>query len=509
MKAKLFPLWVIINLLLVISSLSLWITVPEFKTLNISISVFTLCLSVVLIMVKLEEIRSLIKTTFFKNMMTHMVNVILVACILGMINYLGNKNYKEFDITFEKRNSLATQTVKVLEMVKAPLKITLFAKREQWTPILRLLKLYEAQSKLITIEAFDTDLRPDLVKSLSITQNGTVILNYQGKQTQFVLTDELSITNNLLKILRERSLILYATTGHEELSCESKEAEGISVLCDQIKAQNYDLRSLDLSQSKEIPSDADALLVLGPQVSFLDSEADQLSRYLKRGGSLFLALAPSFKKGIYRNLNILAHDYGLNLGEDIVVDRLSTVQGAEATIPIISEYNQEHPITAGLTQRTIFPLSSSVQVLEGQDTAALLAFTSKFPGSWAESDLKGITEGRANYEEGKDIAGPIGLLGIGESTETTNDSRLVLLGSSSFLVNGYQTQSANGTLFLNALSWMLNDEGIISFNRTANENAPVILSAMHIQMIFVISVIIVPVVFFGTAIFIYRRRRLL
>lgn len=509
MKNKLFPLWVIINLLLLVTSLSLWVTAAEYKTLNISVSAFTLCLSLILILAKILEIKKFVKTMFFKNMMIHVINVLLVACILGMVNYLGNKNYKEYDITIEQRNSLATQTIKVLEMVKEPLTISLFAKREQWIPIIRLLKLYEAQNKLITIEAFDTDLRPDLVKSLGISQNGTVILNYKGNQTQFVITDELSVTNNLLKILRERALIVYMTTGHQELSCDNKEAEGISIICDQIRAQNYELRTVDLTQTHEVPTDADAVLVLGPQVAFLDSEADQLSKFLKNGGSLFLGLSPSFKKNLYKNLVELAYDYGLNLGQDVVIDRLSTVQGAEATIPIVSDYNQDHPITAGLNQRTIFPLSASVQVIEGQDTAALLAFTSKFPGSWAESDIKGITEGRADYNEGKDQPGPIGLIGIGESTDSVANSRLVLLGSSSLLVNGYQGQSANGTLFLNSLSWMLSDEGIISFNRTANENAPVILSALHIQMIFVISILIVPIVFLGTAIFIYRRRRLL
>ena len=509
MKNKLFPLWVIINLLLVITCLSLWITASEYKTLNISLSIFTLCLSFILIAVKFNEIKNFVQTRYFKNMMVHVINVTLVAAILSLVNYLGNKNYKEFDITLEKRNSLAAQTLKVLEMVKAPLKISLFAKREQWGPILNLLKLYEAQNKYVSIEAFDTDLRPDLVKSLGIAQNGTVILNYQGNQTKFVIADELSVTNNLLKILRDRSLVVYATTGHQELSCDSKEADGLSILCDQIRAQNYDLRTINLTQTKEIPTDADGVLVLGPQVAFLNSEADQLSRYLKRGGSVFLALAPAFKKNLYKNLNILAYDYGLALGEDIVIDRLSTVQGAEATIPIVTSYNPEHPVTAGLNQRTIFPLASSVQILEGQDTATLLAFTSQFPGSWAETDLNGVTKGRADYQEGQDIPGPIGLIGIGESTQTTANSRMVLLGSSSFLANGYQTQSGNGTLFLNALSWMLSDEGILSFNRTVTENEPVILSAIHIQMIFVISIIIVPIVFFGAAIFIYRRRRLL
>ena len=58
-------------------------------------------------------------------------------------------------------------------------------------------------------------------------------------------------------------------------------------------------------------------------------------------------------------------------------------------------------------------------------------------------------------------------------------------------------------------SWLLNDEGIISFNRPGGEEYPVILSAQHIQMIFVISILLVPIIFFGAGIFVYRRRRLL
>jgi ABC-type uncharacterized transport system involved in gliding motility auxiliary subunit len=99
-------------------------------------------------------------------------------------------------------------------------------------------------------------------------------------------------------------------------------------------------------------------------------------------------------------------------------------------------------------------------------------------------------------------------MGVAEGTGSST-SRVVLLGSSSFLVNGYQNQSGNPILFLNSVSWMVNDEGIISFNRPDFEEFPVILSAQHLQMIFVISIVVVPLVFFGVAIFIYRRRRLL
>jgi ABC-type uncharacterized transport system involved in gliding motility auxiliary subunit len=201
----------------------------------------------------------------------------------------------------------------------------------------------------------------------------------------------------------------------------------------------------------------------------------------------------------------------LALGKDVVVDRSSTVQGGEATIPIITKYDEGHPVTAGFNFRTVFPLSSSVSTVPGNDSATILAYTSPFPGSWAESDLKGVTEGTAKFEEGKDKKGPIGLLGAGEKVgkEGNSDSRFILLGSSSFLVNAYQAQSGNSTLFLNAASWMLNDEGIISFNRPGTEEFPVILSAQHIQLIFVVSILLVPIIFFGAGIFVYRRRRLL
>ncbi len=508
MKNWLFPLWVIVDVLLFLASLSLWISAPEFKTLNIGLTVFSACLGLLLVFTKFDEIRIFVKSHYFKKVLYHGVNAFLIFLILGVVNYLGNKNYKEFDLTREKRNSLTEQTKKVVEMVKSPLKMTLFAKREEWNSMLNLMRLYEAQSKNIQIEAVDTDLRPDLVKSKGITQNGTIVLSYGGKESLFTLIDELSVTNALLKLLRTDRITLYFVTGHQELSCSETSQEGISILCEKLRTQNYEVKELDLTKITSIPKDATAVFVLGPVSGFLKQEIDLLDNYIKNGGSFFLALAPAFKAELYDNLTSLMRPFGLELGKDVVIDRLSTVQGAEATIPIVNKYESDHPITSGFNLRTIFPLSSSVKVIAGNDTPELLAMTSSFPGSWAETNLKGITEGKAEFQEGKDQRGPIGLLGIAEGTGASS-SRVTLLGSSSFLINAYQAQSGNTTLFLNTVSWMVNDEGIISFNRPGIEEFPVILSAQHLQMIFVISILVVPIVFFSCAIFIYRRRRLL
>lgn len=509
MKSWLYPLWVIIDVLLLLVMVALWITAPEYLTLNLSLTAFCVCLALILAVMRKQSLSVFMKSAYFRKAAYHSVNVFLVISILGLINYLGNKNFREFDLSSENRNSLTEQTAKVLEMVKGPLKMTVFSRREEWQSILTLLKLYEARNKNIKLTAVDTDVRPDLVKEKNIQQNGTVLIEYQGKETAFLVTDELSVTNALLKAIRSERIVLYFVTGHQELNCFVPSLEGISQLCERLKAQNYEVVPLDLTRSKDVPADATAVFVLGPTSGFLKSEVDQLSRYLSKGGSMYLALAPAFKLELYDSLIELAKPYGLTLGKDIVVDRLSTVQGAEATIPIVTSYDQNHPITAGFSQRTIFPLSASVQTVPGKDGAILLAFTSTFPGSWAETDLKGVTQGKASYNEKVDKPGPVALLGIGDSTENTRGSRFVLLGSSSFLLNAYQGQSGNTVLFLNTISWLVNDEGIISFNRPGVEESPVLLSAQHLQIIFVISIMLVPLVFFGTAIFVYRRRRIL
>src|SRR5690606_12428582 len=112
MKNWLFPLWVIIDVLIFVAAISSWIAAPEFKTLNVSMTVFAFALAILLISVKFKEFKSFISSKYFHKVLFHSVNVFLVIAIVGLLNYLGNKNFKEFDLTKEKRNSLTEQTMK-------------------------------------------------------------------------------------------------------------------------------------------------------------------------------------------------------------------------------------------------------------------------------------------------------------------------------------------------------------------------------------------------------------
>ena len=56
------------------------------------------------------------------------------------------------------------------------------------------------------------------------------------------------------------------------------------------------------------------------------------------------------------------------------------------------------------------------------------------------------------------------------------------------------------------LAWVVDDEGIISLNRPELENEMILLSASQVTLIFYFSIVFMPFLFFGIAVYFYRRR---
>lgn len=509
MKTWMIRIWAIIDLLVILSALALWLAAPAMVTLNISLTIFSILLTAVLLYPHREEIKVFVKSSYFKKCIVMGINIFLVCSIVGLFNYLGNRKGLEIDVTHKGMNTVAPQTQKVLEMLTSPVKINLYAKREDWPQYLGLLKLFSSASSKIQLEAIDMDLKPHLAKEKGITQSGTIELISEKAQLQVFLDSELTLTNALLKTLRDKPIKVYFTIGHNELTCKSREADGISLFCDTLTGTNYELAELDLMKESSVPTDADVLIIAGPDSSFLKEEVQRVEDYLNRGGSLLMALAPSFELDRYQNLRELMGRFGLDIRNDLVLDRVSTVQGADATIPLINNYASDHELTKDLKARSLFPMSSSISKIQVEEVhSALLAMTTSFPGSWAESDLDTVVKGKAVFDD-KDLKGPIAVLAAAEKHQHTTkvkDTRIILSGSSSALVNAYIQQEGNRKLFSQSVAWLAFDEGILSFNKVVETDSPIVLSAIHLNIVFVVSIILLPVIFWALAFLMYRKR---
>ena len=102
--------------------------------------------------------------------------------------------------------------------------------------------------------------------------------------------------------------------------------------------------------------------------------------------------------------------YGIEISDDVVIDRLSRLFGASERVPVVMEYGP-HKITENFSQPTFFPDARSVvpseKAPDGIDVQVLAATSAN---AWAERNLAMLKQGKAAFDKGEDMAGPVPLV---------------------------------------------------------------------------------------------------
>jgi ABC-type uncharacterized transport system involved in gliding motility auxiliary subunit len=500
----LIRIWIFINLLLWLSSFAVMVAVFDTPFIYLSMLSASFIMTVILLYVRRGHVKSFFSNKTNQNYLTHITRIFLVAIILALVNYLVYKNSRTIDVTSSQLHKLSDQTIKVLEAVDKKVSLKLFSSRPKWNQYLQLINMYENLNKNIEVEAIDSETNPSLVKAYGVQAEGTVVLEQAEKKVQAVIKDELSLTNLFIKLNRDKKILIYYTTGHGEVDLNSGSNEGGDYLKKILLQSLYELRPLNLMEVREVPKDADLLFMLGPNFGVVDREIELIKSYLEKGGNLLLTLGPQFVENKVQNLHDFLVQFGIDTINSVVVDRLSQMQGTNATIPMVKEFNQKHPITKEFSGRVIYPLTSAFVVNEQEGIKSdILFYSATFPSSWAETNLDALKKGDATYDS-NDFKGPNALAVA--LYDKTHFSKIVLTGSTSFVINGYQNQSPNFNLLLNMMSWLVDDQGLTSLNRPGLKQERIFISTGQSNLIFYISIIIAPFLFFGIGIYFYRRR---
>ena len=204
--------------------------------------------------------------------------------------------------------------------------------------------------------------------------------------------------------------------------------------------------------------------------------------------------------------------WGIELGEDIIIDPMSKLFGGDFAAPVVNQYTA-HEITSGFVLSTIFPIIRSVRgvPVAGITTTELLKTGAN---SWAESDFVSGT-GTVNYDEGKDIKGPVSVsvIAIKNLDEVPNEGKpslkatLLVVGDSDFSNNRYTNFSGNGDFFLNAVSWLAEEEQLISIRPRERKSTPIQMTQSLGNAIFIMGIIVFPGLIATLGIRIWWRRR--
>ncbi len=257
------------------------------------------------------------------------VKISLFAGIILLANAVSAGTFYRFDFTGLAQFTLTSQTKEVLAGLDEPVEIVNF-----FTPTIPaavsgyardLLAEYQNYTDQLTVREIDPELNPDQARQYGIARYGsyytelggiTVFRSAEGQRdvfgVQILAEAEHAFTSAILEVTGTLQKRVYFLTGHGESS----------IAVDYVNAKNglrdnlFQVDELDLLRVRDIPSDAAALIMAGPQQDLGSAELDILKSYLADGGRLFILLNPNPPK----RLKELLAEWWIGVGEGTIID---------------------------------------------------------------------------------------------------------------------------------------------------------------------------------------------
>ena len=452
-------------------------------------------------------------------------SVLAVLGILVAINYIGARQNKRWDLTANKQFSLSDQSKNVIVKLDAPLQILVFDKETEFPRFQDKLKEYQYLSKQVTAEYIDVDKKPAAARQNQISQYGTIVLNYKGRTERVTADNEQDITNGIIKVVSGQQKKLYFTQGHGERDTGSADRDGYNAIAAALGRENYGVDKLVLAQQGAVPADATMVIIAGPKTDFFAPEIEALKKYLETSGKVMVEIDPPDKadSAPLANLIALAHDWGVQVGNDVVVDvsGMGRLIGTDASVPVAANY-PPHPITQRFSLLTAFPLARSASpVTGGVNGHTAQTFVESSPRSWAEADIKSLlASGEVSLDESKgDKKGPVSIGSAVSASSTAApkpgdppdapkpETRVVVIGDSDFAANSGLGIQGNRDLFMNIVGWLSQQENLISIRPKEADDRRITLTATQQANIQWLSLLIIPASIFGMGVYTWWRRR--
>lgn len=458
----------------------------------------------------LEEIRGFLFSRGARLGAGSLVSILLVGGIVIILALLTAQHSARFDLTANKRFTLAEQTQKVLAGLGQPVEATAFyqeggAKAQAES----LLSLYAHASDRFTYRFVDADRDPALAKSLDVTRYGTVVLKVGDGQESLFTPDEQQLTNAIVRLTRKEAKKVYFLTGHGEKDIEDYDSQGISAARKTLSNQGYEVEKLLLASVADTPLDAAVIVMAGPRKTPLETELTALTAYLEKGGRLMVLVDPQEAEG----LNAFLAGLRVRLGQDVILDRVSRIFGGEYHIPLVQDYTS-HPITRNFSLMTFYPLARSVEVLEnGPENVAAVGLARTTSQAWAETDLDRLASGEAEFNEDADTPGPVNIAAAGvvspppdEDGAPGTEGRFVVIGDSDFISNANINSEGNGDFFFACLGWLAEEGDLISIRPKQTQTQTLLLTPLTNTLAYLLPLAVLPLVVLFVGLVVWRRR---
>ncbi|NDG84258.1 MAG: hypothetical protein EBX52_04370 [Proteobacteria bacterium] len=439
---------------------------------------------------------------------------LVVISIIGLVNFLGKQYPKKLDLTKNKIHTFSDQTEKVMKGLKDPVEAAFFGdlgSREKNRP---LFDNYKKASTLFKLEWVDPNKEPTRTKAAGIKKMDTLVLTYKGRTSKIEDITEEKITNELIKMTKETKLTVCTVTGHGEVPFSDQTGGGFSSAKKGLEDQSYNVKELILPQETRIPADCSAVVMLGAVKALFPAEIKMLSDYLNSGGRLVAGLESAPNSGDQtKELTDFLQTYGVVAKKGLIIDAVSKMLGVDASVPIIATFNKDTALGKDFSGQCFFPFSRPIDIANPLPEGFKAEWVGKTtPKAFAETDLAALAKGIAKFDQGADLQGPlttvITVSGKKKDSKAEHETRLVVFSSSQFANNQFSRFGGNLDLFLNGVSWAVEDESMISIRAKEEDAGKVELTQNQGIAIFWLCVILIPlaIAVFGIVIWVRRKK---
>lgn len=440
------------------------------------------------------------------------VYALVVATIVIVANVLADRHNKTYDTTSNKRYSLSEQTAKIVKGLTQPATITYFQQATRFNQAKDELDQYAALSPKVHVEYVDPEKSPELARAANIKEFGTALVQIGDRKEQAKSVTEEGITGALIRDLKQNVRTICFVEGSGEHGIDDTQRDGYSQFKDSLAPDGYQTKSVNLVTKADIPAECTVVVIGGPISDYQQPEVDAIKIYVQNGGRAMIMVDPPLKMGREQIGDNDAFDaalqgWGVTPSKDLVLDfnPIGQLAGLGPQMPLVTTYDSQ-PIVADMTRRaTTFPIVRSLDTKNGEKTTVERMFGSS-NDSVATSKLNSPN---INPSDPQNAKGPFTLAAAGtyNTGKENSQGRFVVVGSSSWVTNGFLRFNANRDLALNTINWLASDEDLISIRPKSPDDRRITMTQSQVTWLRITSLFVLPLLVVAGGVTVWWRRR--
>lgn len=446
------------------------------------------------------------------------------------VQYVATERDAKADFSYFRVAKAGEATQKLVASFDEPLEVYLFfpPASDAAEAVANYFDELVATSPMLKVTRLDHAVEPVRAKDLGVSGNGTVLIKKGGrKESLFIGTEvekartqlrglDAEVQKRLLQVAKSRRTV-YLTGGHGERSQDPTggmdQRATIEILYKTLQDQNFDVRTLTTAEGlgNDIPKDAAALFILGPQRAFSAPEAASIEAYAQRGGRLFIALDP--ENGL--TFDELVGPLGLSFKPQNIAQERGTANvrpppGPADRINIGTRTFSSHPVVTYLGRSNVPVLmlgAGGLEELPKHPADLTIDFAVRsMPDSW--NDASGNFEFEASLGETKKAWGVVAAIERRAPSAKNEDAmRALVLADSDAIADLVLAQlQGNQYLVVDGFKWLLGDEQLSGATST-EVDVPLTRTRQQDTATFYGTTFLAPIAVIGVGLFARRRAK--